>query len=215
MMKTPAYKEMEKQLNLVRKITNRVDPDVCANVTDVLKVNSYILLAHAAFEKYVENLVEFVMTNSISNFTTTGGVKVNKCIISMLSKKVISCYENASSLNKEKKKLAMFQEMKEMSLATEAKLGDAQRLILYILRKNHGIKTDNLNTIFNCVGVYPEEIDVSLCSDLDSFGVRRGGVAHVVQIQQAISKSQAISTVNNIKVKLLSFEQSVIATMNF
>ena len=32
--------------------------------------------------------------------------KVNKCIISMLSKKVVSCYENAASLSKTKKKEA-------------------------------------------------------------------------------------------------------------
>jgi hypothetical protein len=206
---------MEKQLDLVKKITNRVDPNVCSNVTDVLKVNSYVLLSHAAFEKYLENLVEIIMTKSVLNYSSTNGVKVNKCIISMLSKKVVSCYENAASLSKTKKKEAINKEMREVSLNTSDKLGDAQRLVLSILRRNHGIKIDNMNTIFNCIGVYPEEIDVSLCSDLDSFGASRGGVAHVVQIQQVISKSQAIANVKNIKGKLLAFERSVMTYMNF
>lgn len=215
MTKTSAYKDMERQLNHVKKITNRVDPDVCSSVTDVLKVNSYVLLSHAAFEKYLENLVEIIMTRSISNFSSTNGERVNKCIISMISKKVISCYENSATLSKTKRKDAISKEMREVSLNTNDKLGDAQRLVLSILRRNHGIKIDNMNTIFNCIGIYPEEIDVSLCSDLDSFGVSRGGVAHVVQIQQVISKSQAIANVGSIKDKLLAFERSALSYMNF
>ena len=61
-MKSPTdpYKALKASLKNISKILTRVPESECVSALDHLKVQSYVLLAHAAFEQYIEEIVTLI-----------------------------------------------------------------------------------------------------------------------------------------------------------
>lgn len=120
------------------------------------KVRAYIFLVHAEIEYYIEQIALEEVEKAKNDWSSNSNRNIIKPVIFHLAFKY-------AYLDKQAKKLPF-----------EMVMTSYQNLVKTI-RKNNGIKSDNLDNIFKFIGF---RIDNTLKSTLDSFGTLRGEIAH-------------------------------------
>lgn len=75
------------------------------------------------------------------------------------------------------------------------------------IKKNHGIKEDNIYKLFIPLGLEKDDFDSTWLSTLDSYGENRGNTAHTAaRTQQPIDVTTELSTINLILNGLKDFD---------
>ena len=133
-----------------------------------LKTKAFVLLTHAAFETYFEQL------GSDAVRASRKALKKGKISASLVAL-VVNCVANEIS---EKSKKSITENIAR-NLAAFSE--EASNQYFRMVQENHGIKNNNLKALLLPVGVDPEEIDVVLWNSLHEFGTLRGEMAHTFQ----------------------------------
>lgn len=196
-MVTQHYRQLVDDLNTARKITYKVNPISCTTIIQELKVKSYIFLAHAAIEQYVEALVLDVSRQALDQYVQSQ--KVSRALIGLISSGLLARVEE-SGLNKKVKK----EPFENIGLFATTAYGRFRSLV----GDNNGIKIENQTKLFLPIGVDPATEDPVTMAALDSFGGKRGAIAHEFKIAKIHSLSEIDSDLETIRSGLPTLDQS-------
>ena len=158
-----------------------------------LRLKAYILLCHSAIEEYIEALGIETLQTSIKLFKQNGGI--SRPIVALIASGILSPEEYFDATNNrqplsDRRRLQNF--VTDMAKTVDRSFG---RYKAYVESKNHGIKSENLENIFNPLGII---VDSVLTGQLDSLGNKRGGIAHQFKAQLQLTASSAASEVREI-----------------
>jgi hypothetical protein len=148
---------------------------------------AYLLLVRAELEAYFEDRARSIVEAAFKRWQRhRRAPSVLLCLL---------------SFHKQDKPTA--QMMKEVQLGIRAHpdepLFKARQAYHQLLSKNHGIREANILEMLLPIGVKGTGLDAALIGTLDSFGQRRGKIAHTAaKIQTALDPAGEVSTINNI-----------------
>lgn len=176
----------------IKELENNLLPPVNPigqySTKDLDNIRGFKLLAHAEIEAYFEDIAE---------------EKV---------KKSFKAWDNKKTKSKVLMSLGFFLDKKftKNDVYLVDRIYKILRIYFANLRKNHGIREDNILSILLPIGVEYHEIDPILLNDLNSFGKERGTVAHkssqtYTVLDPAIEKSR----VQNLILQISSVDQIV------
>jgi len=159
-----------------------------------LRLRSYVLICHAAFEEYLEQLSLAVLSESLKCFESDGKIR---------DPLLCACgyYKLLPGL-----------------AGRDRKIGDAAHDLLYDMFKKainehasaidgvHGIKTKDQEAILLPVGVNLFDFDRVLSQALNSFGGNRGKYAHGLGAKMMTPRAGWESTVQNLRRLILPLD---------
>ena len=196
-MKSPTepYKTLKASLQNVQKILARVPENGCVSPLDHLKVQSYVLLAHAAFEQYIEEIVAVVSREAHSQLKKDG--RVCRAMLSLVASEAMLQVDDATARRKIKS-----------SLASDL-LGFASGAVSNLTRDikaNHGVTSADQKKLLLQIGVDPEEVDLAVSAALNAFGTKRGSIAHKFKMKTSETRSSVLSETKQIFNGLISID---------
>ncbi len=131
-----------------------------------LKVQSFVLFAHAAMEEYLEAISWAVALDARKLFKDSGTICFS--LVSLVASKLIGDLPE-----KAKKKLSQ-----ELVSNLDVFSDEALKRFRHVINENHGVTEDNQKALLLPIGIDPETFDLALMNDLHAFGGRRGSIAH-------------------------------------
>jgi hypothetical protein len=160
------------------------------------------LLAHAAFEEYLENLSESIVQESVARYNK--GRTINECVMGLVVFETIAQFDKNSSRKAIRadvvKKLDQFVNLAKSNHSVQ-------------VFNNNGVKGKDQNALFFPLGIDPEEVDAITYAALDAFGAKRGGIAHKFKTQTTDTKSSVLQTTEIIFKGLVSLDQQACAVL--
>lgn len=144
-------------------------------------------MAHAAIEQYVETLVLDIAKQALDQYVATQ--KVTRALIGLISSGLLARVEESGLIKKVKK-----EPFENIGLFASASYGRFKSLV----GENNGIKTENQMKLFLPIGVDPSTEDPVTMAALDSFGGKRGAIAHEFKIAKIHSLSEIDSDLSTI-----------------
>ena len=138
------------------------------------RARGYRLLVHAEIESYLEDVSRETVTQAIRDWKTSN--KPSNIIVSFLA-----AYHSSWSVTEEIKNEELIQIAKSRKNAKESVvevIDLAQRQFTQKLKDNHGIKDKNFKTLILPTGIDIGSLDQTWLTNIDSFGTKRGEVAH-------------------------------------
>lgn len=193
---TPEYKKLKSVLKGTNSLLSRVPATENKTKLHHLKVQSFILLTHAAFEQYLEGVSRLVLEISIEELNKKG--IVNPCIFALLVAETTAQLDDKIA----RKKIRL-----DASTNTKEFLNQAKKNHESVISSNNGITKKDQEKILTPIGINPESVDIVLSNSLDAFGTKRGGFAHNLKMQTEETKSSVLSEVNVICEGLKSFDE--------
>ncbi|MBU2887457.1 hypothetical protein KO507_16950 [Gilvimarinus agarilyticus] len=138
------------------------------------RARGYRLLVHAEIESYLEDVSRETVTQAIRDWKTSN--KPSNIIVSFLA-----AYHSSWSVTEEIKNEELIQIAKSRKNAKDSVvevIDLAQRQFTKKLKDNHGIKDKNFKTLILPTGIDIGSLDQTWLTNIDSFGTKRGEVAH-------------------------------------
>lgn len=118
-------------------------------------IKSYILLCHAEFEKYFEDLCLEIIRAAKTTFDTSNKTTIPLLCLSLMMKK---------DFNKES--------------SAKERLNKLYSNYHALIKNNNGIKKNDIINMLNPICLFVEEIPDLYLEKLDRFGKKRGDIAH-------------------------------------
>lgn len=202
-MATEHYNQLLVHLATARRITYNVDPIICNTVIQELKIKSYIFLAHAAIEQYIESLVLDIAKQALDEYHANQ--RVTRALIGLISSGLLARVEESGLIKKVKK-----EPFENIGLFASSAYGR----FLSLVGNNNGIKTENQLKLFLPIGVDPSTEDPVTMAALDSFGGKRGVIAHEFKIAKVHSLSEIDSDLLTIKQGLPILDELCVSAVN-
>lgn len=199
---TSQYGDLRSALKELRPITARVNPLICETPLQTLKVRSYILLAHAALEEYLEELAISAARQACKQFKDNG--QLSLALVGLISAGVL----DEIAVGKARKKATQ-----DLFNNIEAFVDEALTRFSLIVKDNHGIKRHNQISLLLPIGFDPEAVDAATLAALDSFGTKRGDIAHKAKISKVHTLSEVDSSLNTILTGLAAFDRAACSAL--
>ena len=117
-------------------------------------VRAFVVLSHAEFENYFEDVALFLINQANDEWKQTNKANYNLASLLAMSDKV--------------EKNTPIQTIIGMMIGNYKKL----------IKDNHGIKSHNIRSMYKPIGYNIDSFDSVFISDLDTFGSFRGQIAH-------------------------------------
>lgn len=153
------------------------------NFKDQDLIRSFCLLCHAEIESYLEDYSFEIISKAFKKW------EINKINISPI------IFHLAFSYNGKSKELPYSMVVQNY------------QVVIKIIKSNNGIKENNLNCFFRPIGF---DIDPTLKSILNDFGISRGQIAHTsFQTQQPLDPISESGNVNLILQGLKTFDEEL------
>lgn len=196
-MKSPTepYRALKGSLKNIQKILVRVPEVECVSALDHLKVQSFVLLAHAAFEQYIEDIVTLVSREAHSQLKKDD--RVCRAMLSLVASEAMQQVDD--NVARRKIRLSMASDL--LGFASSA----VANLTLDVIA-NHGVTTADQRKLLLQIGVDPEEVDLTVSAALNAFGTKRGTIAHKVKMKTSETRSSVLSETQQILNGLLAFD---------
>lgn len=191
------YIKLVSDLNIARKIAGGVDPLVCKTVLQDLKVQSYILLSHAALEDYLESLVLATAEAALQRFVSTQ--RISRSLLGLITSGLIGRMEEKALSKKVSEEL--FQDVSTFASVAYGRFKS-------VVGDNNGVKIADQRRLLLPVGVDPATEDPVTMAALDSFGGKRGAIAHGLKIAKKHTLSEIDGDLLTIRTGLSNFDQA-------
>lgn len=142
---------------------NQLDDEEIFNNIEKYQITAkaYVLLVHAELEKYFEILSVMIAKDSFFEFDIHKNPTLPLLSLASTNLYVIKGYKNKDS---------------DIDFKTRVK-GFFTRYIA-LVKENNGIKAKNVSELFWMLGLSKDAIGDDLLSLLDSYGIKRGAIAH-------------------------------------
>lgn len=172
------------------------------------RARGYRLLVHAEIESYLEDVSRDTVTQAIREWKAN-----NKPSVTIVS--FLASYHSSWNISEELRNEEIIQIAKSRNNMKEtvAEVIDlAQRQYIKKLKDNHGVKLKNFKTLILPIGVDIDEIDQTWLNNLDSFGAKRGEVAHKAKrAQGAISPRDEFEFVKQLLIGVEDLDKIITA----
>ncbi|TIX50386.1 hypothetical protein E5222_08915 [Alteraurantiacibacter aquimixticola] len=193
---------MVDDLATARRITYNV-PDLACNTTiQELKIKSYILMAHAIIEEYLENISLHVAKEAIRELNSNS--TVTTALLGLISSGIIGRIEEDGISRKIKR-----EPFEDLKLFAETAFGRFKTVV----SSNNGIKKEDQLKLLIPIGIDPETEDPATMAALDSFGGKRGAIAHVFKISKSHTLSEIDGDLKTIRLGLLNYDSACLANV--
>lgn len=164
------------------------------------RIRSYILIAHAEFEYYIENIALYILDKKCNSIANNENETIFLTMFAhwYYTKKFIAYNENRRKNH--------IHNIKDSLDKNEAFLSDAKREYKSLIDSNNGIRGSE--ELFLPLGI---QLDAVLIGNMDSFGVNRGDFAHKSHsaVTRYISVENAKGMVKNILEGLKVFDAAI------
>lgn len=164
------------------------------------RIRSYILIAHAEFEYYIENIALYILDKKCNSIANNENETIFLTMFAhwYYTKKFIAYNENRRKNH--------IHNIKDSPDKNEAFLNDAKREYKSLIDSNNGIRGSE--ELFLPLGI---QLDAVLIGNMDSFGVNRGDFAHKSHsaVTKYISVDNAKGMVKNILEGLKVFDAAI------
>jgi hypothetical protein len=198
-MKSPTeqYTKLKRSLRVAERLIDGLDPIEIKSELEIMKVKSYVLICHSAFEQYIEDVCLEAAKKARVLYKHKG--KITKTLVSLIASKVISDVSDKAN-----RKLSA-------ELASNIEIFSSEAFNRYrdIVNTNNGVTIRDLNQLLIPVGVDPSNTDVALMNTLDAFGKTRGDFAHKFTAQKLYTPTAALNDVRTIAEGIKVFDQAV------
>lgn len=194
---TPYYRSLNSSLRKAKLITGGVNNLGCQTDLQHLKLQSYILLCHSAFEQYIEDLGLAAALSARRTFTNSG--IITKTLVALISSKLMT---DLSERGRSKLSSDLATNIEEFSKEAFNRYRD-------VVADNNGIVDRDQNKILLPIGVDPTSVDLVLKNNLHAFGAKRGDVAHKFKVQRADTLTSVSTDVASIANGIVAYDQAV------
>lgn len=164
---TKHLRKLKRSLAQAEKIASRVPEHGSITPLHHLKVQSFVLLSHAAFEEYLEELGRDTAREARRQFKSSG--RVTYALVALVTAKLI----DEVALEKAKKRITE-ELISNLDVFSESALNRYEAVV----RDNNGILERNQKNILYPIGIDPEATDTVLMNALHAYGQSRGSIAH-------------------------------------
>tara|TARA_B100000678_G_scaffold243730_1_gene215491 strand:+ start:1695 stop:2339 length:645 start_codon:yes stop_codon:yes gene_type:complete len=199
---TEHYIKLEKHIAHARTIVRGVDLHECKTDLQHLKLQSYILLTHAVIEQYVEDLCLEIAKEARSRFSKKN--VITQALVGLIAAQVLS--EKSSGRASKKIGSELVRNLDDFSKEAFNKFNE-------VVKSNHGIKAENLKSLFHPIGIDPIDVDLALVNALESFGTTRGGIAHKFAIKRENTLSDVESGLKAMIRDLAALDKEAVAVL--
>ena len=183
---TKAYLKFKKELAAARTIVSRVPYAQNNSALHELKVRSLLLLSHSAIEEYLEDLSRQMLTEAVDQLVNNRNVTIS--LLALLG------YHKSNFAKKYRYPLNTPSNYDAfVELAKEA-FGKHKNSI----DSNHGIREKNIRGMLHPIGIDIDDFYNVLVATLDSFGQKRGAVAHRIGARTSETRSSLTSELSTI-----------------
>ncbi|CCB64303.1 HEPN domain-containing protein [Hyphomicrobium sp. MC1] len=199
---TDMLKKLKMEIRQAGKIVAGVPTTGSVTPLHHLKVQSFILLSHAAFEQYLEELGRQIARDARRQFKAKG--RISKVLVTLMTAKALDDVADKARKRVTEDIVHNLDVFSELALSRyEKMLGD-----------NHGICEQNQKNILLPIGVDPEMIDTSLMNTLNAFGKMRGTIAHTfAMVRTEHTLSDVNATLSLILGSIGSFDQAACSAL--
>lgn len=161
---------------------------------DLIFGDMYLVAVHAALESYFEELCRLVVISSLWNYKRNG--KISETLDSLLR---VHHGTKVGSLPRQQFAFT----------TTDRAIGDAMDWYIRRIGDNSGIKRSNLYALLLPLGFKESDFDPLWLDNMDSFGGRRGDIAHGRPVSSRRSTSLTLGTSHTgVRVALLPQNQA-------
>lgn len=203
-----SFKELKTRLRELRNHLLPAKYSLTGDYTDRQqdRARGYRLLAHAEIESYLEDVSRETVTQAIKKWKENN--KPSIVIVSFLASYHSSWNVTEEINNEEIMKIARSRKNIKESVAEIIDL--AQLQFTKKLKDNHGIKDKNFKTLILPTGINISELDQTWLTNLDSFGTKRGEVAHKAKrTQGAINPKDEFDSVMKLLVGIEELDRKI------
>lgn len=154
---TKEYGYLVRQIQSITKAFEEVVSCEPLNQTDdknQVLIKSYILLCHAEFEKYFEDVCLEIIRSAKEKFDKTGETSTPLLCLSLMMKKE---FNNESQIER---------------------LNHLYSNYHTLINANHGIKKSNIKEMLNPVSLVYDNVSELYLEKMETFGKKRGEIAH-------------------------------------
>lgn len=203
------FKDLKARLEELRvhMLPTVFSPTGAYNEQQLDLAKGYILLAHAEFESYLEEISKDIVLKTVKKWKSN-----NKPSLTLLS--FLCCYHSSWSHSDDMANAEIVKIAKNRVNAkdsTNEVIDIALKQYIQKIKDNHGIKESNFKSLVLPTGINIDELDASLIVALDSFGSSRGEVAHLSKkrVKTLINPQDEYNKVNSILGGLAGFDLKV------
>ncbi|MBJ7442645.1 MAG: hypothetical protein JHD35_26985 [Sphingopyxis sp.] len=194
---TPHYRKLVASLRKAKLITGGINKLGCQTDLQHLKLQSYILLCHAALEQYIEELGLSAAQTARSTYANSG--VITKTLVALISSKLVNDLPEKS-----KNKLTS-----ELTSNIEEFSKEAFNRYRKVINSNNGIVEKDQNSILIPIGVDPASVDLVLKNNLHSFGAKRGDVAHKFIVKRVETLTAIETDLTTIVSGIVAYDKAV------
>lgn len=154
---TKEYNYLESRIKSITKSFEEVIPsDQLIQTDDKFQniIKSYILLCHAEFEKYFEDVCLKIIRNAKEKFDKSGETSTPLLCLCLMMRKE---FKNEPS---------------------RERLDNLYSNYHALIQANHGIKKANIKEMLNPVSLISEDLSELYLESMEAFGKKRGEIAH-------------------------------------
>ncbi|MGL4375038.1 MAG: HEPN domain-containing protein [Microcoleaceae cyanobacterium] len=206
MPKSQRFRDLSKELTRLKK---QFIPKISPTYSDrqLALTVGYIVLAHAEIEAYLEDRVWEVVMEAKKDWD---GGKTRRTLICLLAFSGETMDEPPDTLTPTKGNKTVQPEKIKIS----EKINKAIKGFKKVIKQNHGIKEANILALLLPIGIDSDDLDPGWLITLNSFGEKRGLVAHSsYNTIQPPDPAEVLSTVNQITEGLLQVDALINALM--
>lgn len=172
----------------------------------------YILLAHAEFESYLEEVSRDLVMSTVKKWK--GNNIPSHTLLSFLCCYHSSWSHSDETANEEILKIA--KNRVNVKDSTDEIIDVALKQYIQKIKDNHGIKEKNFKSLVIPTGLSLDDLDGALIVAMDSFGSARGEVAHLSKkrVKTLINPQDEFNKVNAILNGLCDFDLKIQKLLN-
>lgn len=175
MPRSQRFRTLEKELNKLKKyfFPRKFDPIKLYSERQLAHAIAYRVLAHAEIEAYLEDRVKEIAESAVKIWKEQE--EIRRTLLSLMAFSGMQLEVPPDSVTP---KQPSFTKKLEEQLQLDKKIGKAYSCFLCSVKDNHGIKEKNLLTLLLPVGVNSDDLEQVWLSSMNSFGEKRGILAH-------------------------------------
>ncbi len=184
-----------------------ISPTGSYSESQLSRTAAYRVLAHAEIEYYLE---ERAWTKVIDAKKAWETGKTTRTLICLLGFSDLTMDKPPDTL---KKPSNVKQDNHDKRLEITEKINSAIKSFKKIIDNNHGVKEKNILALLLPIGIDSDDLDPAWLADMNTFGEKRGLVAHTSATSymtiQTPDPANELNTVTQIKNKLLRIDELI------
>jgi hypothetical protein len=208
MSRSTRFRILCKELNRLKKqFLPNISPTGLYSERQLARTIAYRVLAHAEIESYLEERVWEAVLKAKKNWDSSGKAHCTLICLIAFSGQTMDSPPDTLTPNKPNK------ELPQEKVKISKKIDSAIKCFKHVIDQNHGLKEANILALLLPIGVDSDDIDSTLLATMNTFGEKRGRVAHssatAYRTNEQPDPANELSTVEQIVQGLLQVDELI------